>query len=81
MFYTSLEGSCHVDQNGVVQDSDPNVHTAGIIPNLFESNEYGLVTFCDFAGQQEYYAGHEAVIQTIVRNTPPISYLLLVNVS
>jgi len=77
---STLIESLKAEGQMVVQDSDPNSHTAGIIPNQFKSEEYGLVTFYDFAGQHEYYAGHEAVIQTIVRSTPPV-ILLLVNVS
>ena len=64
----------------VVQDTRPDAHTAGIIPNCFESKKYGLVTFYDFAGQHEYYAGHEAVIRTIARSTPP-AIILVVNIS
>ena len=77
---TTLIESLKAEGKMVVQDSDPNAHTAGIIPNQFKSKEYGPVTFYDFAGQHEYYAGHEAVIRTIIRNTPPV-ILLLVNVS
>ena len=64
----------------VVQDTCPDAHTAGIIPNCFESKKYGLVTFYDFAGQHEYCAGHEAVIRTIARSTPP-AIILVVNIS
>ena len=77
---TTLIESLKAEGKSVVQDISPNAHTAGIIPNPFESKEYGLVTFYDFAGQHEYYAGHEAVIQTIVRSTPP-AIILLVNIS
>lgn len=46
--------------------------TAGIIPSSFRSSKYGQVTAYDFAGQREYYAGHEAVMQSIVQKIPPI---------
>ena len=77
---TTLIESLKEEGRLVVQDTNPDAHTAGIIPNRFESKEYGLVTFYDFAGQHEYYAGHEAVIRTIVRSTPP-AIVLLVNIS
>ena len=77
---TTLIESLKAEGKLVVQDTSPDAHTAGIIPNDFESKEYGLVTFYDFAGQYEYYAGHEAVIRTIVRSTPP-AILLLINIS
>ena len=77
---TTLIESLKAEGKLVVQDTSPDAHTAGIIPNPFESKEYGLVTFYDFAGQHEYYASHEAVIQTIVRSTPP-AIILVVNIS
>ena len=77
---TTLIESLKAEGKLVVQDTSPDAHTAGIIPNPFESKEYGLVTFYDFAGQHEYYVGHEAVIRTIVRSTPPV-IILLVNIS
>ena len=55
-------------------------HTAGIIPNEFESGLYGLVIMYDFAGQREYYASHEAVLHNIIRHSPPV-FLLVINVS
>ena len=77
---TTLIESLKAEGKLVVQDTSPDAHTAGIIPNPFESKEYGLVTFYDFAGQHEYYASHEAVIRTIARSTPP-AIILLVNIS
>ena len=77
---TTLIESLKAEGKLVVQDTHPNAPTAGIIPNSFESKEYGLVTFYDFAGQHEYYAGHEAVIRTLLRSTPP-AIILLVNIS
>ena len=77
---TTLIESLKAEGESVVQDTSHDAHTAGIIPNRFESKEYGLVTFYDFAGQHEYYASHEAVIQTIARSTPP-AIILLVNIN
>ena len=77
---TTLIESLKEEEKLVVQNTSPDAHTAGIIPNDFESKEYGLVTFYDFAGQHEYYASHEAVIRTIVRSTPP-AIILLVDIS
>ncbi|MCG8623965.1 MAG: hypothetical protein MJE68_18490, partial [Proteobacteria bacterium] len=44
----------------------------GIIPSNFNSFYYGDVTFYDFAGQPEYYASHDAVIHSTIKNIPPI---------
>ena len=60
--------------------AEPELHTAGIIPNDFESEIYGSVTFYDFAGQHEYYASHEAVVHNIIKHSPP-AILLLINIT
>ena len=44
-----------------VQGVDPK--TAGIVPSEFSSRKLGKVTFYDFAGDEEYYAGHEALLE------------------
>ena len=55
-------------------------HTAGIIPSKFNSEIYGLVTWYDFAGQPEYYASNEAILQQVMSASPPV-VLLLVDIS
>ena len=57
--------------------ADPRLHSAGIIPNDFESETYGSVTFYDFAGQHEYYASHEAVVHNIIKRSPPVIVLVI----
>ena len=54
--------------------------TAGIIPSKFNSEIYGLVTWYDFAGQPEYYASNEAILQQVMSASPPV-VLLLVDIS
>ena len=39
----------------------PPPPTTGIVPTDF-SPEFGNITFYDFAGEKEYYAGHEAIL-------------------
>ena len=48
--------------------------TAGIIPLHVESkvNEVGNMVIYDFAGQQEYYSSHAAVLERIMRNSAAI---------
>ena len=48
--------------------------TAGIIPLHVESkvNELGNMVIYDFAGQQEYYSSHAAVLERIMRNSAAI---------
>ena len=54
--------------------------TAGVVPSNFISKVYGEVTFYDLAGQPEYYASHDAVIHSTVKDLPPI-VLIIVNLT
>ena len=76
---TTLIESLKNEVNQIFQD-DPKPHTAGIIPNDFESKIYGSVTLYDFAGQHEYYASHEAVVHSIIKSSSPV-IVLLINVT
>ena len=60
--------------------SDHFDHTAGIVTTNFSSQHYGVVTFYDFAGQAEYYASHDAVLHSTIKNVPPV-VLILVNLN
>ena len=51
--------------------------TAGVVPTDFNSKIYGAVTMYDFAGQPEYYANHDAVIHSTIKNIPPVVLLLV----
>ena len=46
--------------------------TAGIVPCQFTSKTYGEVTFFDFAGQQEYYASHAALLKNSISSATPL---------
>ena len=54
--------------------ADVECLTAGIIPLHVESkvNELGNMVIYDFAGQQEYYSSHGAVLERIMRNSAAI---------
>ena len=54
--------------------TDTDSLTAGIIPLHVESkvNELGNMVIYDFAGQQEYYSSHGAVLERIMRNSAAI---------
>ena len=56
--------------------------TAGIIPLHVESkvNEVGNMIIYDFAGQQEYYSSHAAVLERIMRNSAAI-FVCIVDLS
>ena len=56
--------------------------TAGIIPLHVESkvDEVGNMVIYDFAGQQEYYSSHAAVLERIMRNSAAI-FVCIVDLS
>ena len=51
--------------------------TAGIIPVEFQSPELGRVLLFDFAGQNEYYASHAALLEASTTSAP--LFILVVN--
>ena len=71
---------CEAIEHMPEQCTNVELHTAGIIPTKFESKTYGPAVLYDFAGQPEFYASHEAVLQHLIAHIPPV-YLLLVNVN
>ena len=62
--------------------TDVECLTAGIIPLHVESkvNELGNMVIYDFAGQQEYYSSHGAVLERIMRNSSAI-FIFIVDMS
>ena len=60
-FITGSRLVCNVEQK-----------TAGIVPCQFTSKIYGEVTFFDFAGQQEYYASHAALLKNSISSATPL---------
>ena len=63
--------------------TDVECLTAGIIPLHVESKvkEVGNMVIYDFAGQQEYYSSHAAVLERIMRNSAAIFVCSLVSLS
>ena len=57
-----------------------NEWTAGIVPHHFESRNLGCVSFYNFAGQREFYASHDALLQSSVPGETSV-YLIVVNMS
>ena len=51
--------------------------TAGIVPCQFTSRIYGEVTFFDFAGQQEYYASHAALLKNSISSATPVFIIVV----
>ena len=62
--------------------TDVECLTAGIIPLHVESkvNELGNMVIYDFAGQQEYYSSHGAVLERIMKNSAAV-FVCIVDLS
>ena len=48
-----------------VSESIVSPHTAGIVPSIHVSKQYGRVLFYDFAGDAEYYSSHAAILEKL----------------
>ena len=51
---------------------DFKLHSAGIIPHHIQSEQIGNYVMYDFAGQQEYYSSHNAVLEQVMRMSAAI---------
>lgn len=71
---TTLINSLKREAGIEVSEQEPQ-RTAGVVSNSITSKKYGYITAYDFAGQREYYASHDAVMESILRQTPPIVVL------
>ena len=49
--------------------TDVERYTAGIIPHHIQSKHVGNFVVYDFAGQQEYYSSHAAVLEQVMRRS------------
>ena len=54
--------------------------TAGIVPHHIQSEQLGNFVMYDFAGQQEYYSSHAAVLEQVMRRSAAM-FLCLVDLS
>ena len=69
-----LAGRCTVDRVADVQR-----FTAGIVPHRIESEQGNFVLY-DFAGQQEYYSSHAAILQQVMRKSAAM-FICMVDLS
>ena len=65
--------------NRVLKVSDVDQKTAGIVPHDIENTKFGRLTLYDFAGQKEFYAGHDAVLRSAVSGSSAAIFLLVVD--
>ena len=54
--------------------------TAGIVPHHIQSKQLGNLVIYDFAGQQEYYSSHTAVLEQVMRKSAAM-FLCVVDLS
>ena len=55
-------------------------NAAGILPHHIQSEQLGNFVVYDFAGQQEYYSSHDAVLEQVMRRSAAI-FLCVVSLS
>ena len=60
-----------------VKKDEVEPHTSGVVPLKLESSTLGRVTIYDFAGDEEYYSSHEAILDKAGHSLP--IFLLVVN--
>ena len=64
----------------VVSVTDVQSFTAGIVPYHVESDELGNFIIYDFAGQQEYYSSHAAILEQVIRKSAAM-FLCIIDMS
>ena len=60
--------------------SDVQRYTAGIVPHHIQSEQVGNFVVYDFAGQQEYYSSHSAVLEQVMQRSAAM-FLCVVDMS
>ena len=54
------------------------LYTSGIIPSIHHSKSIGRVLYYDFAGDQEYYSSHSAILSNIMQSKVGANVFLIV---
>ena len=60
--------------------ADVQRYTAGIVPHHIQREQLGNFVVYDFAGQQEYYSSHDAVLEQVMRRSAAM-FLCVVDLS
>ena len=60
--------------------ADVQRYTAGIVPHHIQSEQLGNFVVYDFAGQQEYYSSHDAVLEQVMQRSAAM-FLCVVDLS
>ena len=54
-------------------------HTAGIIVSPYQSDRNGRIMYYDFAGDNEYYSSHSAILEMVSQSSIGISVFIIVS--
>ena len=60
---------CLASSTAVECVADVQRYTAGIVPRHIQSEQLGNFVVYDFAGQQEYYSSHDAMLEQVMRRS------------
>ena len=71
---------CLASSTSVECVADVQHYTAGIVPHHIQSEQLGNFVVYDFAGQQEYYSSHDAVLEQVMRRSAAM-FLCVVDLS
>ena len=71
---------CLASSTAVECVADVQSYTAGIVPHHIQSEQLGNFVVYDFAGQQEYYSSHDAVLEQVMRRSAAM-FLCVVDLS
>ena len=65
-----------------VSENTVPLHTSGIVPSIHQSKAIGRVLYYDFAGDQEYYSSHSAIMSSVMQSKVGTNaFLIVVNFS
>ena len=71
---------CLASSTAVECVADVQRYTAGIVPHHIQSEQLGNFVVYDFAGQQEYYSSHAAVLEQVMQRSAAM-FLCVVDLS
>ena len=63
---------------GEIPESSVTPHTPGIIPTVYLNKHHGRVLLYDFAGDQEYYSSHAAILENLVSSKSGNNLMIIV---
>ena len=65
--------------NRVTKVSGIQLRTAGIVPHDIQSDKFGRLTLYDFAGHEEFYAGHDSFLRNAISGDSAAVFVVVVD--